>query len=985
MTFALAGSVITQSGTDTSFAGLTGLSGVTTQAITGTVYPLTIYTLTNRFLKITGTVTLGSREKLIFTGMTAQNNILEVDGGTLNIGEAYTRNSYTTQLPIEAIVWALTSGGSWDTRVWVVRNAGKCIARNALFRIPHSIWWEQNASGQLLLEDCVIDKRGSTGDIQTNHANNVANSTVLRRVKLLADGQAGITFRNTNMPTIENVEVYQSRDSFVNVVSALLTVRGIVPNLGNLADVAQWEAYTTAAVNAASGVQMLWGGHLPTSAVNTGALGVWQEIAPTVRTPAAVAIEGAIFYLTDTAVAADSAQTALQSPLGGTVNTTLRRTYIASSNSSGVVATQTVLIGTGLRTVGGAQFVGGNSNRIRPRGKNTTAILDATDDIYDYAIWSYAHIGQVNPVTLKGGIGNATVPLSIPAVAVTDPNVTLSKVAAAALTSIANTDNLYDVAKNWKCTATQANLEYPTISTQPVTATGTTLTLGSLNLVIDNGAAAAFAINTSTNVITVKSASFAAGAKSNTVTTTGAITVSSGVSVSAGLIGTITNAGTISGAVTGNVANSGTLASGANITGNVTQATPTSISGVNITGNLTYNTNTPVTVTFTNSTVTGTVSNSGTGAVTIRLANSTVGTAGTNVTTQIVTSLNLTGLTAGSQIYVSDNTGTEIAYVSSSGTSYNLDTTGGTGTWEWRLRKYGYQDQTGTFTPATSSESVVAAYLTDAFVVDTLVNVTAYTNLQTAQKIYDYSRYFATTNTGIALAAQFDKGFGTITANSAFTLNPSAVALMAVASGVVTTKTSGLAESVTVVVTGNFTQGTATLSNDVKIRATNLDSELLFSGIDSLTVYATQSDALNNTSSGATSTTGIIRFLYGAALSGVTMSGTVYLRLTLGTAIQVQSLVLVLGENEVNLSTTTLLQSINTKVDNVPTEVLAATVETNTSLAESLRLANSVLGGKVSGASTSTETFRDINNTKNRVVADVDSNGNRTAITLDLS
>jgi hypothetical protein len=125
--------------------------------------------------------------------------------------------------------------------------------------------------------------------------------------------------------------------------------------------------------------------------------------------------------------------------------------------------------------------------------------------------------------------------------------------------------------------------------------------------------------------------------------------------------------------------------------------------------------------------------------------------------------------------------------------------------------------------------------------------------------------------------------------------------------------------------------------------------------------------------------------LYGAALSGVTMSGTVYLRLTLGTAIQVQSLVLVLGENEVNLSTTTLLQSINTKVDNVPTEVLAATVETNTSLAESLRLANSVLGGKVSGASTSTETFRDINDTKNRVVADVDSNGNRTAITLDLS
>jgi hypothetical protein len=267
--------------------------------------------------------------------------------------------------------------------------------------------------------------------------------------------------------------------------------------------------------------------------------------------------------------------------------------------------------------------------------------------------------------------------------------------------------------------------------------------------------------------------------------------------------------------------------------------------------------------------------------------------------------------------------------------------------------------------------------LVDSFVSDTLVNVTAYTDLETTQKIYDYSRYFATTNTGIALGPQFTKGFGTLTANSAFTLDPLAVAMMAVSSGV-TTHTTGLNETATVVVTGNFTQGTATLSNNIKIRATNLDSELLFSGIDSLTIYATQADALTNTSPGASSSTGIIRFLYGASLSGVTMSGTVYLRIVLGTAIQVQSLTLVLGENEVNLSTTTLLQAI-------PSEVLNATVEANVSLAESLRLANSVLGGKVSGAGTATETFRDINDTKNRVVADVDNNGNRTAITLDLS
>lgn len=52
---------------------------------------------------------------------------------------------------------------------------------------------------------------------------------------------------------------------------------------------------------------------------------------------------------------------------------------------------------------------------------------------------------------------------------------------------------------------------------------------------------------------------------------------------------------------------------------------------------------------------------------------------------------------------------------------------------------------------------------------------------------------------------------------------------------------------------------------------------------------------------------------------------------------------------------------------------------------QSLRLMNAILGGKVSGAGSGTETFRDPDDTKNRVVATVDTSGNRTAITKDLS
>lgn len=60
-------------------------------------------------------------------------------------------------------------------------------------------------------------------------------------------------------------------------------------------------------------------------------------------------------------------------------------------------------------------------------------------------------------------------------------------------------------------------------------------------------------------------------------------------------------------------------------------------------------------------------------------------------------------------------------------------------------------------------------------------------------------------------------------------------------------------------------------------------------------------------------------------------------------------------------------------------------VETGYSVRNSQRLMLAALAGKVSGASTNTVTIRDVNDSKNRIVATVDSNGNRTAVTKDVS
>jgi hypothetical protein len=52
-------------------------------------------------------------------------------------------------------------------------------------------------------------------------------------------------------------------------------------------------------------------------------------------------------------------------------------------------------------------------------------------------------------------------------------------------------------------------------------------------------------------------------------------------------------------------------------------------------------------------------------------------------------------------------------------------------------------------------------------------------------------------------------------------------------------------------------------------------------------------------------------------------------------------------------------------------------------LEETLKICMAALAGKVSGAGTSTITFRAADDSKDRIVATVTGNGNRTSITID--
>jgi 5-hydroxyisourate hydrolase-like protein (transthyretin family) len=60
-------------------------------------------------------------------------------------------------------------------------------------------------------------------------------------------------------------------------------------------------------------------------------------------------------------------------------------------------------------------------------------------------------------------------------------------------------------------------------------------------------------------------------------------------------------------------------------------------------------------------------------------------------------------------------------------------------------------------------------------------------------------------------------------------------------------------------------------------------------------------------------------------------------------------------------------------------------VDGATTARESMRLQNSALGGKASGLATATAVFRDLADTKDRITATVDADGNRTSVVRDLS
>lgn len=176
------------------------------------------------------------------------------------------------------------------------------------------------------------------------------------------------------------------------------------------------------------------------------------------------------------------------------------------------------------------------------------------------------------------------------------------------------------------------------------------------------------------------------------------------------------------------------------------------------------------------------------------------------------------------------------------------------------------------------------------------------------------------------------------------------------------TITTGLTTTFTGSLTGSVASVTGAVGSVTGLTAANLDAT-----VSSRLAPTTAGRTLDVTTTGEA---GIDWANIGAPTTSQTLSGT-----TVGTATAVGT-VNALAANSVNASALAA-----DAVDEILDEVIEGTY----TLRQMMRLVASTLASKVSGASGTTITFRDIGDTKDRIVATVDSAGNRSALTIDVT
>jgi hypothetical protein len=547
--------VSSQTGTaargDASLAGISGLAGVTTTTLDASSGYVVYLLADNVKLQVNGTLIigglreintarLGQNEQLVIgqNAVSTTQPVLRVgSGGVLVVGCRYTNTvnytettapQYTDGISQQALIYQKgqygrsTADGNGATSPATDPAPATCflaISSGARFDwISGTIdYWADmvfdngstvNIGFEGMRNKPVTDSRRGSGAIWFKPGSTVS----IFALKTIGDRGINVTnLNNTGRgPTFQMLQgpsVFKGFEGFWmrNVVGlangtgvgGAFTIEDYAGALGSELDIAKavpsGQTLLVTFKNSAVGTTMV----VFDASLGTVLLYVTQKLTATVRTTGGVAIQDAVIWTISNA--------AVQS--------------LGVTNASGQAVIDNIETG----------FSPDNQASVTPRF--------AAGDVATWNVRAYQSLPAIYQVAMRG-IGGSTVEPAM----VNDAAVTLSRSAAGALASVSTLDNFYDAAKFWNVQS--ANVNFPTASTQAATAAGTTLDLGALNVVVDATTATAFAVNTGTNAVTIKSSILAVGTKFTTLKTTGTISFTNGADASCTLQGVVVRGAT---------------------------------------------------------------------------------------------------------------------------------------------------------------------------------------------------------------------------------------------------------------------------------------------------------------------------------------------------------------------------------------------------------------------------------------------------------
>jgi len=370
------------------------------------------------------------------------------------------------------------------------------------------------------------------------------------------------------------------------------------------------------------------------------------------------------------------------------------------------------------------------------------------------------------------------------------------------------------------------------------------------------------------------------------------------------------------------------------------------------------------------------------------------------------TTFEFQNITVGSSLVIYDASGVTKYFqqeVTSAGDYAYYIAPGTTGTYSWAIELYGKQRQSGSFVANTGGLLFYEPiYVEDVgLAVTNKATVAAYTAISDLDRFYDFTAYRRLSEDFIKLG-QIATRSGTAVeiGDRNLVVNAAASVMESITGSTITIKSGVLAPGSkysTIIATPPKLVTAATteiITASIEDGAGN-SSVTIQGGSGNFTLWklanaTPEADYATGTNLGNVGNV-TFRFLDAPGYKIVIVDNVTGYRITCPMDKGVYTRGLFFGD-QVQLAQSAEVTQINTKVDilqnavdALPQEFLDSTVETGATVVESLRLHNSILGAKVSGAGTGIETFRDLADTKDRVISTVDANGNRLSEVDDLT